>query len=186
MSCHRTRPDQLTLTAWHEAGHALVCAFYYGNVESVTIVPDGNILGKQQARPCAHLTPEYVRFLRNTGYEELSQGLAKHAIQWCLAGRAAESVMLGRAVDWKGTPDFDNANTLARACTPRGVNPLKYYESSLLCEWGNVRRWLKAHRPHLQRVSDVLLARQTISGAEFWDAIEELPPLCFPKCRVAR
>ena len=188
MSCHplrgvptrpRTRPDELTKTAWHEAGHALVCTMYFGNVKSVSIIPDEHSVGRQLAERFALFMPDRVRELRESGHTEWAESLARQGIQWSLAGRAAESVLLGRASFWEGTEDFYGALEYANAAltTPSDLVAGMFVAG----EWRPVRRWLKAYRPHLQSLSEVLLKRRTIDGAELWDVLAELPPLQFPK-----
>lgn len=188
MSCHpirgianrpRTRPDQLTKTAWHEAGHALVCALYFGNIESLSIIPDEDSLGRLVFRLYSLVSPNRVRQLREAGLEASAENLARQGIQLCLAGRAAESILLGRASYWEGTPDFYDAIEYASA--------LSATQSELLAgllvmqEWRPVRRWLKSHRLHLQRITERLIAHRVLSAADLWNALAELPRLRLPQ-----
>ena len=193
MSCHplrgvptrpRTRPDELTKAAWHEAGHALVCTMYFGNVESVSIIPEGDSLGRQVARNTWGFSADRVKELREAGRDDWAESIARQGIQWSLAGRAAESVLTGHASYWDLSGDHTKAIEYAEAIAPPFANVRQrraWVSAFLYRERDHVRCWLKAYRPHLQSLSEALLKRRVIDGAELWDVLAELPPLQFPK-----
>jgi ATP-dependent Zn protease len=103
--------------------------------------------------------------------------LAKH-VQYCLAGRAAESVLLGRVTRrYVG----DDAVEALRFVEMAGYLPVASLH--LDREWVRVRTWLMRHRVHLSRFADVLMTRRTIEGQEVRELILELPQLRRPTQR---
>jgi cell division protease FtsH len=97
------------LTAYHEAGHALVAKLTPGTdpVHKVTIVPRGMALG------LTHYLPIDDRHTYSRSYLE---GQLRHL----LGGRAAELVVFGEVTTGAGN-DLERATTLAR---------------KMVCEWG--------------------------------------------------
>ncbi|WP_119168623.1 ATP-dependent zinc metalloprotease FtsH [Algihabitans albus] len=116
--------DEKELTAYHEAGHALVGLFVPGNdpLHKVTIIPRGRALGVTMN------LPERDRY----GYK-LSEITAKLAMMF--GGRAAEEIIYGKENVTTGAGnDIQQATTLARRMvTEWGMSeklgPLRYNEN---------------------------------------------------------
>ncbi|WP_421706890.1 ATP-dependent zinc metalloprotease FtsH [Algihabitans sp.] len=116
--------DEKELTAYHEAGHALVGLFVPGNdpLHKVTIIPRGRALGVTMN------LPERDRY----GYK-LSEITAKLAMMF--GGRAAEEIIYGKENVTTGAGnDIQQATNLARKMvTEWGMSeklgPLRYNEN---------------------------------------------------------
>lgn len=157
--------SELQRTAWHEAGHALVGFLQFGNPGKVTIVPDGKCLGCQTTERFYASGPGYVRALPSAMREPHIRALVRHS----LAGRAAESVLLGR-LRLRFVQDEDGLDA-RRHVHYLGRVP-EWAEWWLLDrEWKRVRRWLQEHRRQLDRFARVLLTRRTLSGEEVYDLL---------------
>ena len=166
--------DQRTLAAWHEAGHAIVCAAELGNVGRVTISDDGT--GHQGVVRFDHLTPESIaRLLADAEgpAADALRGLARACVRWCLAGRTAESVCTARPTQHF---DDDDSRSAVAYCTAAGYGG-DVLPVVLSVESARVRRWLGRHRAHLAAVATVLLDRGSIDGAELTTVVRGLAPL---------
>lgn len=175
--------DERIVTAWHEAGHGLVCGLEFGNVASLTIKPEGRALGQQFVERFAHNRPEVIAsILAGAGDESLAQLMRRRAlggVRWCLAGRMAESVLAGRMLPLLEDDDVLEA---VAYCDVAGANGDRWMRVLVLeSERLRVRRWLGRHRAHLEAVASRLLDRETIDGDEMWSALEGLPRMSYPR-----
>ncbi len=105
--------DEKKLTAYHEAGHALVAKSLSGMdpIHKVTIIPRGMALGLTQALPIDE---------RRT----YSKTYCQNQLAFMLGGRAAEKIVLGDLSTGAGN-DIEKATKLAR---------------KMVCEWGMSER----------------------------------------------
>jgi len=94
--------DERKLTAYHEAGHALVQEMTEktDKVHKVTIIPRGRALGATMSMP------ERDRY-------SMPQGRAKQMLMVLLGGRAAEHIMFGE-IDAGAASDIQQATNLTR------------------------------------------------------------------------
>jgi cell division protease FtsH len=101
--------DEKKITAYHEAGHALVAILLPGTdpIHKVTIIPRGRALGLTQQ------LPEEDKYTHSKGY-------LINRICILLGGRAAESLVFDDITTGAGN-DIEQATTLAR---------------KMVCEWG--------------------------------------------------
>jgi len=193
--------EQKAVTAWHEAGHALV-GFHspqHDPLHKVTIIPRGRALGVTVS------LPEEDRL-------NYSQTLAESQIASMMGGRVAEELKFGELTSGASS-DIQKATQLARAMvTEWGMSeklgPLHYGESGndafmmgpqmsrptysahtareidaevkRLVEAGydKAREILSEHRDKLDAIAEALLERETLTGAELEAILEgrELPP----------
>jgi cell division protease FtsH len=102
-------PKEKEITAYHEAGHALVAIMLPNTdpIHKVTIIPRGRALGLTQQLP---LEDKYTH----------SKGYLINRICILLGGRAAESIVFDDITTGAGN-DIEQATTLAR---------------KMVCEWG--------------------------------------------------
>ncbi len=103
MNSIKMRPEELKMTAYHEAGHALVALMLPEDrpmtLYKMTILPRGRSLGS------AHYIPEHERY--STSKNEM---LADIAVS--LGGRAAEELVFGK-ISSGALGDFKSATTTA-------------------------------------------------------------------------
>ena len=101
----KMRPEDIKLTAYHEAGHAFVGLHYDGIVDPIhkaTIIPRGRALGMVQHVP--------VDDKMSMTIEEVRADLSVD-----LAGRASEEVFFGKnKITTGAASDIENATRLAR------------------------------------------------------------------------
>ncbi|MEZ5914298.1 MAG: ATP-dependent zinc metalloprotease FtsH [Parvularculaceae bacterium] len=115
--------EEKTLTAYHEAGHALVGISVPGNdpVHKATIIPRGRALGMVQ------YLPERDRY--SMSFEQM-----KARIAMAMGGRVAEELKFGKEKVTSGAPqDIEHATKIARAMvTQYGLSeklgPIAYAE----------------------------------------------------------
>jgi cell division protease FtsH len=102
-------PKEKEITAYHEAGHALVAIMLPGTdpIHKVTIIPRGRALGLTQQLPLEDKYTHSKEYLINR-------------ICILLGGRAAESIVFNDITTGAGN-DIEQATTLAR---------------KMVCEWG--------------------------------------------------
>jgi cell division protease FtsH len=104
--------EERRLTAYHEAGHALVQELTpkTDNVHKVTIIPRGRMLGATMS------LPEKDRY-------SMPRGRALEMLQVFLGGRAAEHVMFGE-IDAGAASDIQQATNLTRKMVAEwGMSP---------------------------------------------------------------
>ncbi len=101
--------DEKRVTAYHEAGHALVAAFEENTdpLHKVTIIPRGRALGLTQQLP---LEDKYT----------YSKDYIEAELAVMMGGRLAEEICLGR-ITTGASNDFEKATEMARR---------------MVCEWG--------------------------------------------------
>ena len=97
------------ITAYHEAGHALVGALLPDSdpIHKVTIIPRGRALGLTQ------MLPSEDRY-------SLTEGQANNQIAFAMGGRVAEEIVFGKKTTGAGN-DLEKATEIAR---------------KMVCEWG--------------------------------------------------
>ena len=183
----RLSPEERTACAWHEAGHALVALLVPGldPIHKATIVPRGPGLGMVVTMP--------ERDVYMMGRDRLMARLTM-----LLAGRAAESILLGpSAVSGGARDDLFQATQLAtemvgrlglgsegrlafmaeRDGTPglRSANQVALLETEvqgLLTETMRQTEALMDRERHVLRaLAEALLDRETLTGAELADVV---------------
>ncbi len=189
----KMRPEDIKLTAYHEAGHAFVSQVYSDVTDPIhkaTIIPRGRALGMVQHLPID---------------DKVSMTLAevRANLAVALAGRAAEEVFFGREKITTGAEsDIASATRLARySITTAGLSPkIGLVAVNQAAAFGTVaalenasektaqlvddeiRAWLDAahgdavkiltkNRELVARLADELLARETLTGDEIRDII---------------
>jgi cell division protease FtsH len=182
----RASPEEWRTVAVHEAGHALVgvvCCPQDG-LHKVTIQPRGEAMG------VAHFAPDDDRHLHSRRYLEA-------VILKTLGGRAAESVVFGEdAITSGARSDLEHATRVSKSMIYQlgmgAETGLLVYDGepgSLSPEihaamdreviamldrlYAHARRVLTEHRPALDALSNALLERETLEGAEAIAILEE-------------
>lgn len=173
-----------TVTAFHEAGHALVRLLspeHTDPLHKVTIVPRGSALG------VTHFLPEKEKFL-STKEEMLA------SIDAALGGRAAEELVFGK-ITTGAASDFKAATDIARKMVCNygmsDLGPVVYGQqnhdfaySQATAEKidGEVERMLKVHydralnllqtnREKLDKLAHALLEKETLFAAEVYELL---------------
>lgn len=187
---NRTRitPEDLKVTAYHEAGHALINLLLPEESDplyKVTIVPQGGALG------VAHRLPERDRVSE-------SKARAEAFIMIALAGRLAEEMLLGRHVTGGAQNDFEQASATARkmVCVwgmseklgPVTYDPRQFSYSQKTAELiddevraivdrSRVRaqELLVQNRDKLEKLVQALLEKETLFAAEIYELLEISP-----------
>ncbi|MDA8193183.1 MAG: AAA family ATPase [Thermaerobacter sp.] len=159
------RAEDAERVAVHESGHALVAELVApGSVSSVTITARGLALG------FVRQTPADDRWLQTTS--EMTR-----EIQVCLAGAAAERLMLGDASTGAAN-DFEQAWAIARRMVLVGLSSLGVVHEEVLSpdrlhhavreiidtQQMVVDDLIKTHRLPLQNLAAHLLDQETLSG----------------------
>jgi len=178
-------PEEKKLTAYHEAGHALVCMFTPGakNLHKVTIMPRGTALG------LTHFLPEMDKHSMNTT-EYRAQ------IEVALGGKIAEGLIYGPDSVTSGvSSDLRSATSIAYAMVTRfgmsdklGNVDLYSNHDSLSSETkqlveSEVRRMieeararattlLETKREELDRLAKALLEYETLDKTEAYKVIK--------------
>ena len=185
------------LTAYHEAGHALVGVFTPGNdpLHKVTIIPRGRALGVTMNLP------------ERDRYSETKTEM-KAKIAMMFGGRAAEEIIFGKDHVTSGASnDILQATNKARSMVVEWgmsdkLGPLKYTENEeevflgksvsqrktmsdetakiideeikVLVEAGesHAKKILKKNMKHLHSVANALLEYETLSGKDVSDLIK--------------
>ncbi len=183
--------EERKLTAYHEAGHALVGLFVPGNdpLHKVTIIPRGRALGVTMSLP---ERDRYSQTLR-----ELKAMLAR-----MFGGRVAEELIFGKDNVTNGaTSDIQQATDIARRMVTEwgmsdALGPLRYGDNQEEVFLGHsvarqqlisgataklideeirklidgaettAREVLEAHDEDLHRLADALLEYETLSGED--------------------
>lgn len=189
----KMRPEDIKLTAYHEAGHAFVSMMYADVTDPIhkaTIIPRGRALGMVQHLPIDEKVSMTIAEVR-----------ANLAV--ALAGRAAEEVFFGPDKITTGAEsDIASATRLARyAITTAGLSPrvgmAAINQVNMLGGRGalenasektaelvdaEVRAWLTAayrdasrrlvrSRATVRRLAEELLARETLTGDEIKEIV---------------
>lgn len=189
----KIRPEDIKLTAYHEAGHAFVSQMYADITDPIhkaTIIPRGRALGMVQHLPIDDKVSMTIAEVR-----------ANLAI--ALAGRSAEEVFFGPDKITTGAEsDIAMATRLARySITTAGLSPrVGLAAISQVTNFGNrtalenasektaelvdseIKVWLDAahtdakklltkNRATVERLANELLKRETLTGAEIKEII---------------
>ena len=177
-------------TACHEAGHALVAWMLPGAdpVHKVTIIPRGRALGLTMQLPQEERNSHDRTFLCNN-------------LCTLLGGRIAEEIVFNQMTTGAGN-DIERASDIARrmVCewgmseaigplTFRASNPLSGQTAQIISEqtatlidaevkrlvqaaYDQARAILEQHRAQLDAITNALLERETISGADIQTIID--------------
>ena len=134
--------DEKRLTAYHEAGHALVAARVPGNdpVHKVTIIPRGMALGVTWTLP-------------ERDHTSMSEEQVLGRIAMAMGGRVAEDLVFGKVTTGAGN-DIEQATKLARR---------------MVCEWGMSKLGPIALN---NNQGSVFLGREMSRGSEFSQSIQ--------------
>ena len=189
----KMRPEDIKLTAYHEAGHAFVSVIYSDVTDPIhkaTIVPRGRALGMVQHLPIDDKVSMTIAEVR-----------ANLAV--ALAGRAAEEVFFGTDKITTGAEsDIDMATRLARySITTAGLSPkLGLAAIKQVAAFGmraplesaseqtaqlvdaEIRNWLDAahsdaikiltkNKKTVEKLAEALLARETLTGEEIKEIV---------------
>jgi len=193
----KMRPEDIKLTAYHEAGHAFVSQMYSDVTDPIhkaTIIPRGRALGMVQHLP-----------IDDKVSMTLAEVRANLAVS--LAGRAAEELFFGpEKITTGAESDIAGASRLARyAITTAGLSnkigtvavtqaaafntraPLENAsEKTAELVDAEIRAWLddaharatkllQKHRKTVERLANELLARETLTGDEIRKIISDSP-----------
>ncbi|MBA0703439.1 hypothetical protein Golax_015761, partial [Gossypium laxum] len=154
--------ESLKLTAFHEAGHALVAIHTNGAlpVHKATIVPRGSSLGMVSQLP----DKDQTSFSRK-------QMLAR--LDVAMGGRVAEELIFGENEVTSGAvSDLENATNLARRMVTRSMST----ETRLLIEkevrelleraYNNAKTILTTHCKEHYALANALLEHETLTGSQ--------------------
>ena len=190
----KMRPEDIKLTAYHEAGHAFISTMYADvsdPIHKATIIPRGRALGMVQQLPIDDKVSLTIA--------EVRANLAMY-----MAGRAAEEVFFGPDKITTGAEgDIAMATRLARyAITTAGLSPkigmvavnqVNNFGGRMALENASektaemvdaeIRAWLdSAHRDAVrllsknrktvEKLATELLARETLTGAEIKEIVQ--------------
>jgi len=171
--------------AYHEAGHALVARLMSEDIHKVTIVPRGRALGFMMS------LPEEDRYV-------LSKDELEDWLKVTLAGRAAEQVVFGRITNGAAN-DLDRATAIARSMVfdwgmgrttqsqqVRADNYALSEETKRMRDeeqreitddaYAEAVRLISRYRPHLDRLAQALLERETLDRPDIDRLLEGLEP----------
>ncbi|MDF1738394.1 MAG: hypothetical protein P1U86_04480 [Verrucomicrobiales bacterium] len=143
------QPDQRILTAYHEAGHAVIAIVVGRPVNKVSIVPGGNRLGTCKM---------------SKGRKKASQDALEAELLILLAGLAAEGRKSGRYNMQGAAQDLRNAEKLAqfRAGNPgQAEKILKRTLDKVHHLFDQSANWAAT-----KSIAEALLASESISGRE--------------------
>ncbi len=198
------------VTAWHEAGHAIVghMLAYMDPLHKITIIPRGRAMG-------------YTLFLPVEDRYNISKSEVLDRMAMALGGRAAEEITFGEITSGAHDDIERTTNMARRMVTEWGMSeklgPLTFGQkqeevflgrdiarqrnysediAALIDE--EVRRFvhdayerakniLITHREALDKLSEILLEKETLEGKELEQLLEQLlPPRPAPKTDGAR
>ncbi|KAG0145792.1 hypothetical protein CROQUDRAFT_658174 [Cronartium quercuum f. sp. fusiforme G11] len=182
-----TTPQQKRLTAYHEAGHALVSMYTPGAtpLHKVTCLRRGHALG------ITHFLPEMDKV--SESYREC---LARLDVG--MGGRAAEELLMGKEHITSGaSSDIDNATLIATAMIREmgfstKLGPRAYRNDDQLSPQTlaiidlevlemveaaekRARELLREKRVELDRLAHALVEFETLSAEEAWAVVKGLP-----------
>ena len=189
----KMRPEDVKLTAYHEAGHAFVGTHYSGIIDPIhkaTIIPRGRALGMVQHLPIDDKVSMTIEEVRAT-------------LSVDLAGRAAEEIFFGKnKITTGAASDIEMATRLARrSITMAGlsekiglvaVNQANTFGQKIALENASektaetvdneIRNWLDvAHKDAktlisknkatVEKLAKALLNKETLSGEEIREIV---------------
>ncbi|AEG15920.1 Vesicle-fusing ATPase [Desulfofundulus kuznetsovii DSM 6115] len=164
----RPSPAELRRVAIHETGHALLSELVRsGSVSTLTITPRGQALGYMRQ------IPEDDTYLYTRDYLE-------NQIAVMLAGAVAEELILGNRSTGAGN-DFREATRVAEQIIRNGMSRLgvvdveslpgglryRVLTEILRAQEERVRSYLSEKRGVLERVAQLLLEQEKVTGEEF-------------------
>lgn len=204
----KMRPEDIKLTAYHEAGHAFVSMMYADVTDPIhkaTIIPRGRALGMVQHLPID---------------DKVSMTLAevRANLAVALAGRAAEEIFFGADKITTGAEsDIASATRLARysitvaGLSPRvglaAINQVGTFNARSALENasektaelvdGEIRDWLdtahrdaanylRKNRATVEKLANELLKRETLTGEEIREIVLGRKKTTAPKKNVRR
>lgn len=180
----RLEEEDRALTAYHEAGHALIAALspHADPVESVTILPRGATLG-------------YVMQAPGRDFVLHSRARLIEKIRVAVAGRAAEELIYGDDFVTTGAAsDIRQATQVARAMvthygmselgfveidpndpffSARGATVLEHVHDIIMRQQAVVREMLDAHRTALIALAEALQVHETLTGEEVQEIVKK-------------
>ena len=191
----KMRPEDIKLTAYHEAGHAFVALHYDGIVDPIhkaTIIPRGRALGMVQHLPIDDKVSMTIEEVRAT-------------LSVDLAGRASEEVFFGKNKITTGAEsDIAMATRIARrSITTAGlsdkigmvaVNQANTFGQRIALENasektaeavdGEIKNWLDnaykdaknlivKNKTKVEKLAKALLEKETLSGEEIREIIAD-------------
>ncbi|MDH3525053.1 MAG: ATP-dependent zinc metalloprotease FtsH [Acidobacteriota bacterium] len=188
--------DEKRVTAYHEAGHALVGAFSANSdpVHKVTIIPRGRALGVTMQLPledkhnygrryletqiavmmggrvAEELTQDDITTGASNDIERASEMARRMVCEWGMSelgplayGGGSEPVFLGRDYNQRTEYSEDTAQRIDAEVT------------RLVTEgYERARAILGAHREVLDRLAEILLEYESVTGREVYDLIREI------------
>jgi ATP-dependent Zn protease len=174
--------SELRRTAYHESGHCLAGMLGERRVTHVTIAPhDRQLLGETEHRSVrGEVNPQAVAAILAGGSPAERHRLAQlctSRARVSLAGPAAEDVHLGRGMtmnDGGQATDYASARSLVRMSG--APDPARGLRSA----YRDARRFVLAHREHLDALATELLRRRTMGLFEVRRALRGLPPVRWP------
>jgi ATP-dependent Zn protease len=198
MALRRTIANERRRTAFHEAGHAIVGYLHFGNAGEVTIRPSGDRLGVAVTERM-WWTPEIVARMAAGDAATRADGVARAhaAVRHLLAGRAAERLLDGSGRAMAGDDDGVEVIDYIDAAYPKwrssrngfDVHIDLVHELVVQTEWRRALLILRRYERQLRRVARLLLAKETITGDEWLEAVGRmrpaLAPVLFAEDRVA-
>ncbi|SHI44982.1 AAA family ATPase [Desulfofundulus thermosubterraneus] len=170
----RPAPAELRRVAIHETGHALLSELVRsGSVSTLTITPRGQALGYMRQ------IPEDDTYLYTRDYLE-------NQIAVMLAGAVAEELILGNRSTGAGN-DFREATRVAEQIIRNGMSRLgvvdvdslpgglryRVLTEILRSQEERVRSYLSEKRSVLERVAQLLLEQEKVTGEEFRSLINQ-------------
>ncbi len=158
------RPVAPLATAYHEAGHVVVAAYFGLPTTDVTIVPSGDAFGM-----ATHPSPLMLD-LGSEGTAAARRSAARDMIVASYAGLAAQRLVDTQAPDFHGHGDEEGAMDLSRtyAVLPRSGCFVgdEVHEAYLARLRGEAERLVRRLRTAIQALARALLSRKTIPGDE--------------------
>ena len=145
-------------TAYHEAGHAVAAYLMHRRFKHITIVPEGDVLGRVKFSLPNSFRPDHLDTDRRNEKRIETEIIIE------LAGLVSEGILAGRR-NWRGARgDLDSAVNLAS---------YRYFDPELIgkyIEWLLVltRHMIEAPRnwPMVQAVAKELLAQKRVSYSQ--------------------
>ena len=152
-------PEEEKTTATHESGHAIIAALYGREIVQATINPSQSVLG-------------YVEYHGLNIIHTTEKGM-KENIHICLAGRAAEEIILGYATDGSNS-DIEKAEKIVKHYIAAGHYKehglgkpsenlmLKMTTKILNQEYEVVKKLVLNNAKKIQHLSNLLIKEKTI------------------------
>ena len=156
--------DELTCTAYHEAGHAVVAYLLGRRLKRVSIVPnsDAETLGHCQRVPHRNFHPDRI----GTKFD----GRMVDEMVASIAGPMAEEKFSGRRHTQGAQKDYQMAEDLVAYVTPSFEEGRDFYK------WvrGRTKRMLDTRWPQVTAVAEALLEKQELAGDKVLKVIGEV------------